>query len=278
MFDILSESFVDVAKTVPLLLLVYALLYYIENRLTSTPALLTRAARFGPIAGAAAGTIPQCGFSAAAAALFSHGCLAPATLVSVFLATSDEAVPVLLAGGAGAAVAPLLAVKFALAVAGGYLLRLTVFRAHRPADKAPSKPTVNDCGCCGGSPVASVLWRTAKTAFFLFAVLLALSLVIEWAGEDRVSALLLADSVFQPLLCAVLGLVPSCAMSVLLSELYAAGTLSFGALIAGLSTGAGFGYLVLLEGKEGRHRALPIIAATFVIAVAGGTVIHIFFG
>ena len=78
---------------------------------------------------------------------------------------------------------------------------------------------------------------------------------------------MLTNSIFQPLLCAVvLGLIPSCAMSVLLSELFVGGTISFGALVAGLSTGAGFGYIVLLEEKEGRHRALPVIAATFATA------------
>ena len=97
-----QDAFFDVLKTVPLLLLVYALLYYIENRLTDTPALLSRTAQFGPAVGALAGSIPQCGFSAAASALFSAGYLAPATLVAVFLATSDEAVPVMLAGGASA--------------------------------------------------------------------------------------------------------------------------------------------------------------------------------
>lgn len=279
MLAILSESFFDIIKTLPLLLLVYALLYYIENRLTNTPALLSRAAQFGPVVGALAGTIPQCGFSAAAAALFSYGYLAPATLVAVFLSTSDEAVPVLLAGGAGAKkVALLLAVKFALAVTGGYLLRLTVFRAHEPKTEEPLEIEMEACGCGEGSPVAVVVWRTLKTAFFLFAVLLVLNLVIHWVGEERVASLLLADSVFQPLLCAVLGLVPSCAMSVLLSELFVSGTISFGALIAGLSTGAGFGYIVLFEEKEGRHRALPVIAATFVIAVAGGTLVQFLLG
>ena len=82
---VLPEAFFDVLKTVPLLLVVYALLYYIENRLTNTPELLSRAAQFGPVVGALAGSIPQCGFSAAASALFSAGFLAPATLVAVLL-------------------------------------------------------------------------------------------------------------------------------------------------------------------------------------------------
>ena len=227
---VLPEAFFDVLKTVPLLLVVYALLYYIENRLTNTPELLSRAAQFGPVVGALAGSIPQCGFSAAASALFSAGFLAPATLVAVFLATSDEAVP-----------------------------------------------EMGDCGC-ETSPVANILSHTIKTTIFLFAVLFALNMVVHGIGEERVASLMLTNSIFQPLLCAVLGLIPSCAMSVLLSELFVGGTISFGALVAGLSTGAGFGYIVLLEEKEGRHRALPVIAATFATAVIGGTLVQLLIG
>ena len=282
---IVPEALTDVLLTVPLLLLVYALLYYIENRLTNTPALLSRAVEFGPVVGALAGTIPQCGFSAAAAALFSAGYLAPATLVSVFLATSDEAVPVLLAGGAtGGQVAALLLAKFVIAVIGGYFLKFTLFRGHRLPDADDDEEIeveleIDACGCAGGSsPVASILLHTLKTALFLFTVMFALDLVVHLIGEDVLASLLLSDSLLQPLLCAVLGLVPSCAMSVLLSELFAAGTISFGALVAGLSTGAGFGYIVLLGEKEGRRRALPVIAATLTIAVLGGTLLQCLFG
>ena len=273
------EAFVDVLKTVPLLLVVYALLYYIENRLTNTPTLLSRAAQFGPVVGALAGTIPQCGFSAAASALFCAGYLAPATLVSVFLATSDEAVPVLLAGGASVGqVALLLAVKFAVAVIGGYLLKYTVFRRYRLESDEPVEVEMTACDCSAGSPVWSVVWHTLKTSFFLFAVMLVLDIIVHLIGEDVLASLLLSDTLFQPVLCAILGLVPSCAMSVLLSELFAAGTISFGALIAGLSTGAGFGYIVLFQDREGRRRALPVIAATLAVAVAAGMLIQLLYG
>lgn len=273
------EAFVDVLKTVPLLLVVYALLYYIENRLTNTPTLLSRAAQFGPVVGALAGTIPQCGFSAAASALFCAGYLAPATLVSVFLATSDEAVPVLLAGGASIGqVALLLAVKFAVAVIGGYLLKYTVFRRHRLESDEPVEVEMTACDCSAGSPVWSVVWHTLKTSFFLFAVMLVLDIIVHLIGEDVLASLLLSDTLFQPVLCAILGLVPSCAMSVLLSELFAAGTISFGALIAGLSTGAGFGYIVLFQDREGRRRALPVIAATLAVAIAAGMLIQLLYG
>lgn len=275
---VLPEAFFDVLKTVPLLLIVYALLYYIENRLTNTPELLSRAAQFGPVVGALAGSIPQCGFSAAASALFSAGFLAPATLVAVFLATSDEAVPIMLAGGASVQqVVLLLMVKFAIAVIGGYVLRCTVFRKHKAGTDGPLEIEMGDCGC-ETSPVANILSHTIKTTIFLFVVLFALNMVVHGIGEERVASLMLTNSIFQPLLCAVLGLIPSCAMSVLLSELFVGGTISFGALVAGLSTGAGFGYIVLLEEKEGRHRALPVIAATFATAVIGGTLVQLLIG
>ena len=252
---VLPEAFFDVLKTVPLLLVVYALLYYIENRLTNTPELLSRAAQFGPVVGALAGSIPQCGFSAAASALFSAGFLAPATLVAVFLATSDEAVPIMLAGGASVQqVVLLLVVKFAIAVIGGYVLRCTVFRRHKAGTDGPLEIEMGDCGC-ETSPVANILSHTIKTTIFLFVVLFALNMVVHGIGEERVASLMLTNSIFQPLLCAVLGLIPSCAMSVLLSELFVGGTISFGALVAGLSTGAGFGYIVLLEGRPSSRPA-----------------------
>ena len=197
---VLPEAFFDVLKTVPLLLVVYALLYYIENRLTNTPELLSRAAQFGPVVGALAGSIPQCGFSAAASALFSAGFLAPATLVAVFLATSDEAVPIMLAGGASVQqVVLLLVVKFAIAVIGGYVLRCTVFRRHKAGTDGPLEIEMGDCGC-ETSPVANILSHTIKTTIFLFVVLFALNMVVHGIGEERVASLMLTNSIFQPLL------------------------------------------------------------------------------
>ena len=276
---VVPEAFFDVVKTIPLLLVVYALLYYIENRLTNTPALLSKAAQFGPVVGAFAGTIPQCGFSAAASALFSAGYLAPATLVAVFLATSDEAVPIMVTSGASIGeIVLLLVLKFAIAVIGGYILRFTVFRKHRAAGDDTLEIEMTSCDCSADSPVWSVIWHTLKTALFLFAVMLALNVIVHGIGEERLASIMLSDSIFQPLLCALLGLIPSCAMSVLFSELFVSGTISFGSLIAGLSTGAGFGYIVLFQEKAGRRRALPVIASTLVVAVIGGTLVQLLYG
>ena len=211
MSDILLDSVLDVVKTLPILALVYALLYWIEARTHTAPALLEKAARFGPICGAIAGAVPQCGFSAAASALYLDGCLAPATLVAVFLATSDEAIPVLLGSGCGLSeVVRLIAVKTVLAIAGGYLLRLTVLRGRAEHSGHTAQP--DGCFCCEGNGPAAVLKRTAQTALLLFVVLLFFNSLMFFIGETRISALLLSGSVFQPLHCATVGLLPSSAL------------------------------------------------------------------
>lgn len=237
----------------------------------AAPALLEKAQKVGPVIGGLAGSVPQCGFSAAASALFAEGFLHPATLVAVFLATSDEAVPLLLAGGLAQETLLLLITKLVLAIVGGYLLQWTIFR-NGLRQAAPVKMDVSHHGdhCCGPSVVSAIVWRTVHTCLFLLGIMIVINLAVELVGEDTIGSLLLGGSLLQPVLCACIGLIPSCAISVLLSELYMSGAISFGGLIAGLSTGAGFGYMILLREKSSRGRALPVIFATWVLAVLGG--------
>ena len=237
----------------------------------AAPTLLEKAQKVGPIIGAAAGSVPQCGFSAAASALFVEGFLHPATLVAVFLATSDEAVPLLLSGGMTKETVLLLIVKFMIAVAGGYLLQWTVFRKKKHSTTPVNIDISHHHGdCCGASVASAIVWRTVHTCLFLLGIMVVINLAVEIVGEDTISSLLLSGSLLQPVLCAVIGLIPSCAISVLLSELYMSGAIGFGGLIAGLSTGAGFGYMILLRERSRRRRAIPVIAATWVLAAMGG--------
>lgn len=283
MFELLSHAFGhvagDVLRAAPILLAVYTLLYWIENKLSTTPKLLERAAEFGPVVGAIAGLIPQCGFSAAASALFLDGFLAPATLVAVFLATSDEAIPILLADGAVAEAGLLLVSKFILAVTSGYFLKLLMLRKKDANRNFEIEVEVDGgCGCGCEGPLDGIVFRTIRILLFLLVFCMATHIIIDWVGIEKVSVLLLNGSIFQPVICAVVGLIPSCAVSVLLTELYLAGAIGFGGLIAGLSTGAGFGYMILLSTPEGRGRALPFVGATWCFAALGGIILQLLVG
>lgn len=274
----LEHTLSDIVQAIPILLIVYALLYWIENRLRSTPALLEKSAEFGPVVGALAGLIPQCGFSAAAAALFGDGFLAPATLVAVFLATSDEALPILLSEGAsGTEIAALFGSKFVLAVVSGYILRL-IWGRQKNRNHEIEVDMEGGCGCgCDHGPLRGILGRTLETTILLFVITFVLELAVHSIGTDRLATIMLKDSVFQPIICAVIGLIPSCAISVVLTQLYTSGVIGMGSLIAGLSTGAGFGYMVLLGNENGRRHARPIILATLAFAIIGGLVTHFLF-
>ena len=274
----LEHTLSDIVQAIPILLIVYALLYWIENRLRSTPALLEKSAEFGPVVGALAGLIPQCGFSAAAAALFGDGFLAPATLVAVFLATSDEALPILLSEGAsGTEIAALFGSKFILAVVSGYILRL-IWGRQKNRNHEIEVDMEGGCGCgCDHGPLRGILGRTLETTILLFVITFVLELAVHSIGTDRLATIMLKDSVFQPIICAVIGLIPSCAISVVLTQLYTSGVIGMGSLIAGLSTGAGFGYMVLLGNENGRRHARPIILATLAFAIIGGLVTHFLF-
>lgn len=272
----LEHTLSDIVQAIPILLIVYALLYWIENRLRSTPALLEKSAEFGPVVGALAGLIPQCGFSAAAAALFGDGFLAPATLVAVFLATSDEALPILLSEGAsGTEIAALFGSKFVLAVVSGYILRL-IWGRQKNRNHEIEVDMEGGCGCDHG-PLRGILGRTLETTILLFVITFVLELAVHSIGTDRLATIMLKDSVFQPIICAVIGLIPSCAISVVLTQLYTSGVIGMGSLIAGLSTGAGFGYMVLLGNENGRRHARPIILATLAFAIIGGIITHFLF-
>ena len=274
----LEHTLSDIVQAIPILLIVYALLYWIENRLRSTPALLEKSAEFGPVVGALAGLIPQCGFSAAAAALFGDGFLAPATLVAVFLATSDEALPILLSEGAsGTEIAALFGSKFVLAVVSGYILRL-IWGRQKNRNHEIEVDMEGGCGCgCDHGLLRGILGRTLETTILLFVITFVLELAVHSIGTDRLATIMLKDSVFQPIICAVIGLIPSCAISVVLTQLYTSGVIGMGSLIAGLSTGAGFGYMVLLGNENGRRHARPIILATLAFAIIGGIITHFLF-
>lgn len=281
--EVWTDCIADMIKTLPILFLVYLAIGWMETRMDTVTRIVTSTEPAGPVIGALVGAIPQCGFSVGCSALYCRGFLPPATLIAVYLSTSDEAIPVLLAGGGDwKTVLTLIGVKLIIAVAAGYLFYFTLFRKQWNPDELPDDEMDLDevgagCSCCSGQTLFSAaLSRTASTTVFLLAAMLILNTLVFLIGEDTISALLLGGTIFQPVLCALIGLFPGCAVSVLLTELLISGSISFGSAVAGLSAGAGFGFVLLVRESPRRADAVKIIACTYAAAVAAGILIDLF--
>ena len=216
MIHALSHAFWDTLQTLPILLAVYLLLEFLESR-RITERLAGTVEKIGPAAGALVGCIPQCGFAAAASSLYSQKFLSAGTLIAVFLSTSDEALPILLASPDGwDKVIPLLAAKLILAIGAGYLFQWTLFRKETSVPGEASIQETIDHDCCGHHSHTpgkwAVLWQAVRRTLHIGVFLLITSAVVELAvhglGEDLLNKLLLNGSVFQPLLTALMGLIP----------------------------------------------------------------------
>lgn len=292
--EIVLESLFDTLKLIPFLAIIYMLVGFLEYRYGDRMGVfITRFGIFGPVLGAIFGCIPQCGFSVVAAALYARGVITRGTLLSVFLSTSDEAVPVLLSmPDKVSLVGMLIGIKIVIAIIAGTAVDLVM--GSRPvagtsaaagAD-APCDSAHGHCGCCshdlpGEKSIVRALLvhpaiHTAKIFGYLLALTLALNALIGIIGEARLSALFLRGSVFQPIVAALIGLIPSCFASVLLAELFAKGAIAFGSMMAGLCAAAGLGLLVLIKENKSRRDTIVVVGLLLAISIAVGVCINFY--
>ena len=249
MKDVITDTSIDCLKMLPFLFAAFLLIEALEHYSGDfTKKVLAKVGKAGPVVGAAAGCVPQCGFSVMAANLYAGGIISPGTLLAVFIATSDEAVLILLGNpGRAGEVLYLIAVKLVIAIAAGYIVDL--FLASGIAAPKEQGSLCSRCGCNEEQAgiVRPALNHTVRIFVYLFVFTGVLNLCIELFGIERLSAFLLGDTLFQPVMAAVIGLIPNCAASVILTQLYLNGAISFASVISGLCTGAGIGLIVLFK-------------------------------
>ena len=278
MADIILDCVIDTLKTLPFLFLTYLLMEYIEHRTSDkTKTMIRRAGKWGPLFGGVLGVIPQCGFSAAAAGLFSGRVITLGTLMAVFLSTSDEMLPILLSSQAPLPlILRVLLQKAAIGVLAGFLVDF-VFRKYnqRKIGARIHDICVHEHCECEHSIVQSALRHTVNIALFLLAVSLVLNLAIALVGEESLGRLILNRPVVGELLAGVIGLIPNCAASVVLTTLYLEGAMSMGAMMAGLLVGSGVGLLVLFRTNKNRAENLKITAMLYGIGVCGGMLLEL---
>ena len=269
-FEALLDAVLDTLKVLPFLFGAFLIMEAIEhysNRYSDR--ILAKVGKAAPLAGALLGCIPQCGFSAAAANLYSGGIITLGTLLAVFLSTSDEAVLILMAHpGSGKAIASLLVWKILIGIIAGFAIDLLFSKRKQDVSM---REFCKDCGCGeSGGILRPALFHTIRLTAWLFLFTFCLDLVLEFAGIDQLARFLGKDTLFQPFLAALLGMIPNCAASVFITELYLAGGLSFGSAIAGLCSGAGVGLAVLFRSNHSPRENLKTVLLLYGISVAAG--------
>lgn len=274
-FEALLDAVFDTLKVLPFLFAAFLTMEAIEHYSSQySNRILAKVGKAAPLAGAFLGCIPQCGFSAAAANLYSGGLITLGTLLSVFLSTSDEAVLILMAHpGNGKAIASLLVWKVIIGITAGLLIDMLSAKRKQTAQM---KEFCKNCGCSdSGGILRPALFHTVQLTVYLFLFTFCLDLALEFAGMEQLAGFLGKDTVFQPFLAALLGLIPNCAASVLITELYLAGGLSFGSAIAGLCAGAGVGLAVLFRSNHSLRENLKILSLLYAVSVAAGIILDL---
>ena len=281
MLDVLLDTLVDALKTLPFLFGAYLIIEFIEHRSADKfAAWLGKFGKAGAVVGALLGVVPQCGFSVAAANLYSNRMITAGTLIAVFISTSDEAIPVLLANPQSAEkILPLIGAKLVLAIVAGLVIDLSgVLKANKQDEEAVVE-LHSHCDTEGeGGIVKSAVHHTLETFVFLIIVMLVLNVAIALIGQSALESFLMSGTLFQPILAGLVGLIPNCAASVVLSQLYAEGAISFGSAVAGLSAGAGVGLLVLFRTDLDKSECIRIAITLFAISVLTGMVLQFTIG
>ncbi len=274
--EILHHAIIDSVWLVPFLFLTYLCMELLEHRAgDKVKRAIARTGRAGPALGGLLGLIPQCGFSAASASLFAGGVVTPGTLLAVFIATSDEMLPIFL----GASIPPLkivtvLAIKLVTAVAIGFAADALLGKYKRTIDVEDICDEEN-CHCGERGIWLSSLIHTLRIFVFIFIINLIIGGAFEFIGEERIAAVLGEIPVLDVIAASLVGLIPNCAASVLIATLWTKGVISGGAMIAGLMTGAGAGLLVLYKTNKHIKENLVLTAILVLSGIVFGCVLDL---
>ena len=284
--DIILDTIHDTWAMLPLLYVTYCVLEVFERKNTQDDKLFFGLQKLGPILGAFVGLIPQCGFSILAAMLFVQNNITLGTLVSVMIATSDEAIPILISNPKMySSLLGILGLKLVIAIIVGLFTDHVLFRNQKilrfedmeeeeydDEDYEEEESSGSSCPCCYPEyPLwISALLRSLKIYVFIFITSFVLTLLMEYIGEKTLSMILLQNNLFQPIIAALFGFIPNCAATVVLTQLYTAGELSFGSLLAGLVTNAGLGLIVMIRYEARKKDILRTISILFITGVIVG--------
>lgn len=277
MQEALLEALIDSIKLIPFLFVTYLAMGMLERAGSGRAQEMIRSAgHVGPVIGGLIGAIPQCGFSAAASYFYVGKIITLGTLIAVYLSTSDEMIPIFLSAHVPAEViGKILAAKVIIAVISGFVVEIffgwLAKRRHVPDSFRDEKK--ESCNCAGSLLVDSVV-KTLQVFFFILVVSVIISVAMELAGHQAITGLFQGVPVLGEMIAALIGLIPNCAASVVITQLYLEGVINAGTMMSGLLSSAGVGLLVLVREMHNTRRSLSLIVMLYVVSAFWGILIN----
>ena len=276
MTDCILDGIIDTLKLLPFLLVTFLVLEFIEHKVTKkNQDILTRSKKVGPLVGGLLGAFPQCGFSSMAANLFSAKVISMGTLIAVFLSTSDEMLPIMISEHADImTIIKIIGFKIIIGIIIGFIIDL-VYRNKQKSIKPEIKEMCNHehCSCNHDGIVISSIKHTIKIGLFILLVNIIIDLIIFKIGEDNVSRLLLNNNIITYFLSSLIGLIPNCGGSVIITELFLSKMITIGTMFSGLLTGSGLGILLLFRTNKNLKENISILSIIYFVGIIVGILV-----
>lgn len=276
MKEIVLDTLLDALKLLPFLFVAFLIMEYIEHKFNEkSKNKISKAGKFGPIFGSLLGAVPQCGFSVMATNLYATRIITVGTLISIYLSTSDEMLPILISEGAKARVIfEILIIKIIIGMICGFVIDFILRKKHNEKDYEIKDFCLEHHCDCNHGIIKSSVKHTLNIILFIVLVTFLLNVGIHYLGEENIGKLFLKDSVFAPFISSLIGLIPNCGASVIITELYLSGVISFASCVSGLLTGSGVALLVLFKVNKNKKDNVKILLTLYLIGAISGLLIE----
>ena len=268
------DTVIDSLKLLPFLFIAFLIIEFTEHKLSEkSKKYIEKSGKYGPIIGAILGIFPQCGFSAIATNLYITRIISLGTLIAIYLSTSDEMLPILLAEGAEIEIIlQILGIKLIIGMIAGFVIDFFI----RPKETEANYHICQHehCDCEHGILKSSII-HTLKTLLFIFIITFILNTILHYLGEDFLKNLVNENTWFTPFVTSLIGLIPNCAASVVITELYLNGVIALAPAISGLLTGTGVALLILFKSNKNLKENFKIVTLLYLIGVVSGLIIEL---
>ena len=274
MKEIILDTLLDSLKIIPFLFIAFLIIELIEHKLTNkNKEIITKSKKIGPIIGSLLGVIPQCGFSVMATNLYITRIITLGTLISIYLSTSDEMLIIMLSKKVEITlILKILLIKILFGIIYGVIIDKIL--KNKKEKENYQICDEEHCKCNHGIILSSLI-HTIHITIFIFIVTLILNIIITYIGEDYLTKIFLTNTIFGPFITSLIGLIPNCSASVILTELYLNSSISLGSLIGGLLTSSGAAILVLIKNNKNIKENISIILLLYFLGAISGILIEL---